>query len=91
MGCLPFTKSISKKLWVATANAAHRRRMRNSLFCDSVTYTDGEAEAERTGEKEERKRRESSENKCGRTNLNDQNSTHKTFGLMSGFFLLGAD
>lgn len=71
-------------------NAAHRRRMRNSLFCDSVTYTDRKAGAERTGEKRERKRRESRENKRERKILNDQNSSHKTLRLMPGL-LLGAD
>lgn len=45
---------IKEKPWVARVNAAHRRRMRNSLFCDSVTYTDREAEAERTGKKREK-------------------------------------
>lgn len=90
MGWLISTESISKKPWVATVNAAHRRRMRNSLFCDSVTYTDREAEAERAGEKRGRKGRESGENKCERKILNDQNSSHKTLGLRP-CILLGAD
>lgn len=42
-------------------NAAHRRRMRNSLFCDSATHTDREAEAERAGEKEREREREKCE------------------------------
>lgn len=64
--------------------------MRNSLFCDSVAYTDREAEAERAGEKRERKGRESRENKCERKILNDQNSSHKTLRLMP-CLLLAAD
>lgn len=65
--------------------------MRNSLFCDSATYTDREAEAERAGEKERgRNGRESGEYKCERKILNDQNSSHKTLGLRP-CLLLGAD
>ena len=43
-------------LGFAAANAAHRRSRRNSLFRDSVTYTDGEAEAERESQREKRGR-----------------------------------
>lgn len=53
-----------RSLGFAAVNGAHRRSMRNSLLCDSVTYTDGEAEAGREPEREERKGRESGENKC---------------------------
>lgn len=56
----------------------------------SVTYTEREAGAER-----EKEMRESRENKCGERErerrggkkiLNDQNSSHKTLGLMPGLF-----
>lgn len=75
-------------------NVPHRRRTRNSLFCDSGTCRDRRGEAERAGETAGEREKDgekgagkSRENKCERKILNDQNSSHKALGLMLSLLL----
>lgn len=91
-GRLISAESISKNPRVATAHGAHHGwRMRNSLFCNSASWTDGEDGAKRSCRKRRREggRRKRGGERCEKGRFvfffclfwNDQNSSHKTSEL----------